>query len=632
MAYDDERVKISRVPVQYVKITFSECANRFGVNNGADSNCQATVLTQCYNTWPTCKDKTHYNVTEKEYKFTSNDAPLPFRTGERPYVKSVDHLPQEIKNELMVNQRITVELYDEPDNDVVLEGYAWLVTEDGKIIITEDDTAIAAEGITVTSSAISYFKKLFARHQNWYNKQIEIYDGFYVSTNLSTENFKRKFVGKVKEVSFSGNLVKIEAVDLLTNLKDIQYPVPTNDVTLKKELTAGTFKPKFKNPQNLSTGYITIGEEIMHLSTLSTVTGAGVIDSNGDFFTPATDHGKDAAVQQCVVVTPKSPFDIMTTLLTSWADIDSTSVDTAAIVGFKSWPGRECYFSQVIPQPVSLDELFEDLLRMTECHAYIDENQKIVIGRNFLKNSTAAWPELSDSANIIENSEKVSIETEDIITQGILEWDAHVGMSREQNKRWRKKHPTSTSLYEQMSIHTDTEAESTYYHGERVVDNIQTNWLHTILSYPGSDIGYASVESGYASTDPYSPANVKAYADGWIQRHTVWRSQPKKVYELDVEYKDATIAVGDQILISGNIFLDSSGNSLDKVPCFVRKKEPQDDWSQTLTLEDYGARVGLIAPDSQVDYDTSLSSEHQYGFISNTNGDMSNGNKGYVIY
>lgn len=631
MAYDDERTKLSRIPVQYVKITLPECASTF--SDGV--SCHATVLNKCYQTYPTCKDRTHWNPNSTHsYGFVSNDAPLPFRTGERPYVKSVSHLPQQIKNEVTVKQRVTVDLYDEPDNDVVTEGYAWLMTEDGKIIITEDDTAIAAEGILVESSVPSYFKKLFARHQDWYNRQIEIYEGFYVATNLSIDNFKRKFIGKIKEVEVNGNNVKIEAVDYLQNLADIEYPPPTQDVTLKRayDVSSAWTAIKVNNPQNLSTGYISIGEQILHLATLSTVTGKGVIDSRGDFLTLPADAGKGAAVQLCKFVTPQSPFDIMTTLLSSWASIPSSSIDTTALTNLKSWPGRECYMTQLLSEPKGLDELFEDLLRITECHAYIDENQKIVIGRNFLKNSTNPWQELTDSAHIIEHSEKVKLDSDNIITQGVLEWDEHVAVTPQVPKKFKKKYNYSTKAFSQKSVYTDTEAESSFYHDQQFSDNFKTGWLHTVLSYPGSDIGEASLATSYSSTDPYAPDNVKAYADGWIRRYVLWRSRPKQIYELDVEYKDSTIAVGDQLLVSGNVFLDSSGNSLDKVPCFISKKQPNEDWTQSLTMEDYGARVGLIAPDTQVDYTSALSSQLEYGFICSSNVEMSNGNKGYVIY
>ena len=365
----------------------------------------------------------------------------------------------------------------------------------GKILITEDDTALAAEGISeYVPPAVSYFKKFFAKHSDWYNKTIETYEGFSVTTNLTIDNFKKKFSGKIKSVSIDGNIVKIEAVDVLTDLKESKYPAPTNNVSLKKPYEAESpWSFKANNASLLTTGLVAIDKMIMNVSSISTVSGKCFVNSVGDFFTVTTDAGKGAAVQKCGYYTPQNPFDIMLDLLTSQASVAATSVDTAAFVAMKSWPGRECYFTQVIPQPVSIDELYQDLLRMTECRSWVNEDQKITIGRGFLKNSTSAWAEISDSANIIEGSESVKLDAEQCITQGSLDWDLRVGMAKSNKTFWKNKADPlikdSTSLYSRNNIYCDTVMESSHYHGKKMDIAIQTGWLHTSNSYPSSDIG-----------------------------------------------------------------------------------------------------------------------------------------------
>jgi hypothetical protein len=612
MAYDDERVKLSRIPCSYVKITLNKCSLIFG---GAP--CTATG-NPCYNTYGTCKDKTNYTQTTIDYKFTSNDAPLPFKVGERPYIKQVSNLPTEIKDEITVSQRVNVELYDEPDSDVGLD----------------PNYSTRASSYTAKAANKSYFKKLLARHDNWYNKQIAVYEGFSVSTNLSTNNFKRKFLGQIKEINFSGNEVKIEAVDLLKNLSDLMYPAPTKNVTLKVayDPTITPWSFKVNNPSNLSTGYISIDEEMLNVESIDNITGKVITNSRGDFFTPSTNHAKGAAVQQVGIYTPQNPFDVMQNLLITQASIDATSVDTAAFEKMKTWPGRECYVTQVLAKPQAIDGLYQDLLRITECRSWVDENQKITIGHGFLKNSSYGWSEISDSANIIEGSEKVSLSADKSITQGSLEWDMHVGMTREARERSRPfRKRDSTALYHRVNVFSDTVAESTIYQGKRNDVTLQTAWLHTSDTYPSSDIGYDPA-TDYNATHLYHPDRVEAFAESFLQRYVLWRSPARKVYEIDVEMKDSTIAVGDQLLLSGDMFLDSSGMAIYRQPCFVTKKEIGDGFTQTLTMEDYGLRTALIAPDTQVDFSSALATELEFGFISDTNAVMSNGERGYVIY
>jgi hypothetical protein len=613
MAYDDERVKLSRIPCSYVKITLNKCSLTFG---GAP--CTATG-NPCYQTYGTCKDKTNYAQTTIDYKFTSNDAPLPFKVGERPYIKTVSNLPTEIKDEITVNQRVNVELYDEPDSDVGL------------------DPNYGTRAATYIDKAKnkSYFKKLLARHDNWYNKQIQVYEGFSVATNLSTLNFKRKFLGQIKSIDFSdGNMVKVEAVDLLKSLSDVSYPHPTDSVNLKTpyDPAVSPWRMKVTHPENLTAGYVSIGESMLYVDSVDAITGKCIITSIGDFHTPSTNHGKGAAVQQVGIYYPQSPFDIMQNLLITQASIDATSVDTAAFEKMKTWPGRECHVTQVLAKPTNIGDMYEDLLRITECRSWVDENQKITIGRGFLKNSSYGWSELSDSANIVEGSEKVSLNADKSITQGSLEWDQFVGMSREQGMKryWLKR--GSTNQYDRVNVFTDTLAESSIYQGKRNNIIIQTGWLHTSNSYLSSDMGYATTPELRDVTDLYHPDKVEAFAESFLQRYVLWRSPARRVYEIDVEMKDSTIAVGDQLLLSGDMFLDSSGMALYRQPCFVTKKEMQDDFTQTLTMEDYGLRTALIAPDTQVDYTSALATELEFGFISDTNAVMSDGARGYVIY
>ena len=47
-------------------------------------------------------------------------------------MKQIQQLPIEIKDEITVGNRVYVELYDDLDYNIAPEGYAWLMTEDGK--------------------------------------------------------------------------------------------------------------------------------------------------------------------------------------------------------------------------------------------------------------------------------------------------------------------------------------------------------------------------------------------------------------------------------------------------------------------------------------------------------------------
>ena len=104
---EDQLAQLSRQPAWVLKLYPDYCANEFGV-----APCAATGAT-CYFTYPTCKDKTHYIKTTKEYRFCEKAGPQ--FTDMLPYIKSISYNSMELDPKSMKTSRanLTISLYDD---------------------------------------------------------------------------------------------------------------------------------------------------------------------------------------------------------------------------------------------------------------------------------------------------------------------------------------------------------------------------------------------------------------------------------------------------------------------------------------------------------------------------------------
>ncbi len=136
-------------------------------------------------------------LDKKEFDFISCD--IEAETARkyfpaRPYLKNVSDLPTEISETTTIVKRVKINLLDEVDADFSATG----------------------------SSKGHYWRKWVAKNRYYKGRIVEIYDGF---DGLEIGSFKQKFVGKIEGIQISNNSVTIEAIDLLSKLSDIKYPL-----------------------------------------------------------------------------------------------------------------------------------------------------------------------------------------------------------------------------------------------------------------------------------------------------------------------------------------------------------------------------------------------------------------------
>lgn len=567
MSYIIVKNEISRIPVVLVKIYLDFCLNSFGT-----APCTATG-TPCYNTFFTCKDKTNYSKTSKEYKFTSADAPLPF-PGPRPYVLDVQYLPTEIKDNFTISGRVNITLADEPDTDIGIDPYV----------------------SQRTSVQGTFWKKLIARNPNYRGRKIEIYEGFL---GLEETEFEKKFTGKIENIKIADGKVTIEAIDLLRYLAEIEIPEKIN-CKLVSDITETDIAITLTTVADLDdSGYVIIGEEIIQYTGKNTSTNQITGCTRGAFNTTPSSHSANDKVGKVRYYAPQNPFDILLEMLTVDADLDTQYINLDEFNYWKSWPAEDIDFSGIITEPTKLSTLYFEIVDLLDCKSWIAENLKITIRRNLPNEPSREYGEITDEKNIIDGSCSVNLNEKSRITRISLYWDKNVLGKIDDVKE-----------YNRLDVAIDADSESENGYGDVKEKKIFCRWLRP---------GLATEET------------LAQFITNFLARRFFRQTKAQQIISCSVEIKDLDIHTGDWVKMTTDELLTEDGSNFNRIPFQVIKRERKKEKIDLTLIKVAEKKICFITPSGYPDYTNASESQREYGFISDSEGKI-NEDWGYFIY
>lgn len=589
MTYDALKNTLSRYPVEMAIITLDYCNNVIGVSPcaaidwcgkpglycGLSTAFCGGIQGQCYNTYATCKDKTNYSKGSKDYVFTSNNAPLPFRTGERPYITTVKHLPTEIKTSLTIAGRVNVEMYDEPDTDIGIDPYVSM--------------RASVQG--------SFWRKLIARNPNYAGRRIRLYHGFY---GLDAADFEQKFEGNIDSITIKeGGRVIVECVDLLKKLAKIEIP-PKLNIKLAAAMTAAQTTISVSDGTDLDAadGHIRIGDEVISYTTKTGNQLTGCV--RGCFGTSAATHNQDDKVQKCRYYKPQSPYDILVDMLKIDADIDPSYVDDAAYTALKAFDVSMVNFSALISEPTKLDTLYFEIIDLIDCKSWMGEDLKITIAKNLPNYPGRAYQVFTDDENIIADSDSVDLNAASRKSRVSIYWD---------------KTPTGkldeAGSYARLDVAVDTDGESANMYNESLEKKVMCRWLRS--DYMDEDL-------------------VIRYVANLSKRILRLLKNPQPIYTFAVELKDAEVKTGAFVRITTDKILGIDGNLLSRHVYQIIKREPKGNKILLKAMQYPKRKLFFVGANTLPDFTSATEAEREAGFITDANGQMSDWSEGYVLY
>jgi hypothetical protein len=551
-----------------VKIHLSCCGQIFGVGE-----CLATG-TPCYNTWRTCRYLPAYQDVGKEYRFCSADMPQ-VAPDARPYVLGVKWMPTEIATNLTVSARVTVDMIDEPDEDVGIDPY-WTQR---------------------TSHPGTFWKKLLARNANYRGRTIEIYEG---KATAPQSTYVLRWIGRLSNITLSGGKVAIESTDLLKDLTKIEVPPKTNS-KLAAAVAAG-YTQGILLSQDVDryppSGYVRIDDEIIRYESKDDVTKQLSTLTRGQFGTVDANHEANTKAQPVRYFEPKSGFDHLLDMLLLDAGMAPENVDAESFAYWKAWPAEDIPFTAVISEPTKLSDLFFEVVDLLDCKVWVAENLKVTIRRNIQNQPGRAYHPVTDDSEIAERS-------------GAVDWNEASRITRI-SCFWNKDplgKKDDYSAFRRLDISVDPDAEANY---DGVIEKVVLcRWVDPTVGEEGK---------------------IERYIRNLGLRRITRQRDAQPLVTVDLPPKDSGVLTGDFVVLTTDELLDQNGAAISRHRYQVVKRERKGTKFAVKLLQMARRRVCIIAPAGIPDYKDATEAQKEYGFVSDGTGKMSDGADGYFLW
>jgi len=575
MTLATERKRAGRLPLTIVEMDLDFCDLTFGV-----SPCTAALRgtgLECYNTRKTCQDPPNYTPSAKTYRFVEDAAGVPITLDAIPALRSVTTAPTRITpgEGLGFRANVTVTMQDFPHHDRA-----------------GIDKYLSTRQYTPMEQG-TFFGKLRARTPYYAGRPLRVKRGFLVDADIigslyvqaapytvdnpyniviGTEiafdaaNFETRLyiIDKFKGPDANGKIT-ITAKDILTktdaakalapsaNTGTLSVAMTTSDTTLTMQTGDGA---GYNDP--VVTGaneYIRIGSEIIQYTGISTDQLTGL--TRATWNTTAATHAIDDGVQQCLAFEAVNVVDVIQTLLTTYAAIPISYIDTTAWATEKTEQLSAFSLTGIISKPEAVNKLVGEMTEQTLCNIWWDERtQKIILKALAPSNQKT---QLTDAANFI------NIVINDVPKQRLSQMWVYYNIVDHVN-------PGKPESFSSLHVQADTTVESSDLYGEKHVKQVFSRWFTSL-----------------------GPVNQFA------SRMITWLKENPRIAEFTLDVKD-DLWTGDPIDIVSNALQNADGSPLTTGFLILEAEDKGDTLRVRAINSPFFGRFGVVMADGTADY------------------------------
>ena len=346
--------------VEYVEIEVERCALVYG-----QSPCTAEVgttgSTKCYNTFPTCQDRSNYSPEDYDevLRFAKPSPALP-RDIETVAnnIASISYTPATVRLDGELGERASLQ-----------------VTFRDHLASDVDDPYIDDRTYTLADSFDrgTYWGKFRARFFPMRGQTMRYYRGFSDQTLAEME--KRTFLIEDIDGPRPDGTFRITAKDVLKRLDGdrAQAPLLSGGFILSDisdTSTSVTLGPSgIGDAEYPASGLIAIGgEEIVSFTRSGDVLTITRAQEN----TEAVEHDANSRAQLVLQYTSQTADAIIEDLLTTYANVDPTAIPSAAWASEVSTFISSVY-NATIPEPTSVKDLVTEVLKSVGLALWYDD-------------------------------------------------------------------------------------------------------------------------------------------------------------------------------------------------------------------------------------------------------------------
>lgn len=505
----------NREPIQIVEILQPFCQNQFGV---APCAATGTADTKCYNTRATCQDTANFALgTPLSLYFSTGRVAAMGVSGADyiiPSLVSVSTAPasvnlggsdidaQGLGNRATVNLVFSDHQHTDRIVDPYVEGRSWN---------------------PLNPDRGSFWSRWLVRNLYRRNIEVRVYEG-YAGQSLSDMTSRTYFIDRASNVDSSGR-VTITGKDILARAEEREAQAPVaSPGKLFQPIIAEQIEFEVANAvvdDYAATGTVRVNDELMTYSAVA-ASANGVtftISARGVQGTIAEEHDFDAAVQQCLIYDNQAINDVFADLLTTYAGIEASWLDTA------NWASEVSNFlslyklSTTISEPTSVYQLLSEVQEQTLCFLWWDERDALVKMKTLRGYETPPGT-LTDDFNILAGSMQITDKPRSRVSQVWTYYNPKSSISKADE-------PES---YLNQFVLADLESETDELYGSQSIRVLTSRWLTSepLIRYTSNRI-----LNNYAVT-------------------------PQEI-SISMDAKDRTYWVGDDFFLSHYLDVDQYG-------------------------------------------------------------------------
>lgn len=510
-----------RIPIDIVEIDLDYCSHDFG-----DSNCQANLSetqAKCFNTLATCGAIDNYSPESFTYRFCSDQEDIPTSNLYYPFIKSASVSPGKInplgadKSTTTLGKRIvlTVSMSDHPGSDRIIDKY-----QRERIIGTAQ---LDGEGYNPLDRS-TFWRKFKARNPYYKNRPIRYISGYIEDGVLQDTVTQYFFITNISDSDTSG-MVRIEAKDplYLAQREKALAPMPSEGYLssgINDSATAFTLSPTGIGSDYSASGYVRVDSEVMSF----TRSGDDFTVVRGEFNTTAVAHDSGATVQECLYFNGQLPYQILTTLLEDYAEIDSSYLDTAQWFDESvTKDNLPLAYTALITEPTEVEDLINEMTEQMYFYIWFSSREGTVKIRAVRPIQDDEITSINYDEHIIDGTLSVNEDTGKLITRVVVNY-AMIDPTKNLDE-------LTNFAASEVNINLDAESENQYRDKRTKV--INSRWIT-------SGGGGSALE----------------LAERMLYRF----SKPLRTFRFALDAKDRDLWLSDFIQIKSPFVVDSVGN------------------------------------------------------------------------
>lgn len=409
-----------REPFECLEFVQDFCPLTFGV--GA---CTATLAntgdSKCYNTIGTCRSVADFQHGERVLRFCTSQQRLPNDGNVYfPFLTSVSVKPCTInpgggnRNSSGLGTRATISasFSDHTHSGNYVDKYA---TE--RISGAAQIPAIGYDPFQIST----FWAKWRARNQYYINRIMRVKSGYITTDGQVVDVVTRTFICTGFTGPDSSGRVSISGSDILTRVQNDKAQAPKASegklsADISDSATSLTLLPSGVGVTYPASGLARIGNELMTF----TRTGDSVTIVRAQHNTAADSHNEGDTFQLCLVISAKTPAEILELLLTDYAGIPAGNLDLAQWASETiSYLPRK--YSTIIASPVGVADLVAEICEQMYFYTWFDERSDKVKIRAVRPADGEEVYRIGDD-NLVEDSVSIADQTDQLITHVIINY------------------------------------------------------------------------------------------------------------------------------------------------------------------------------------------------------------------